>query len=326
MIQPRLFGQRTTLFFFFIFLVETAFPQPHSTVNSAGKPLRLFMIGNSFSQNASQYLPQLSQEGGHPLVIGRAQIGGGSLQQHWEAVEAEQINPDNPKGKPYGGKSLKSLLSEGTWDVVTIQQASIQSGDVGTYEPYARNLCAYVKKLQPQATIVLHQTWAYRTDSKDFSRIAAGDSARSAQQMWAQSRAAYHATADELGLAIIPNGDAFWRINSGGKWAYHKDPHFDFRHLQRPALPNQTHSLHVGYRWDNDKLAFDSHHANAAGCYLGGLVWYSFLFNESPVKLTFHPDDVDPKFARQLRKTAWAIVKKERKKSAHPWNGADRNP
>ncbi|GAB4020029.1 DUF4886 domain-containing protein [Spirosoma koreense] len=279
------------------------------------------MIGNSFSQNASKYLPQLSKEGGHQLIIGRAELGGSSLQRHWDHVAAAEQNPDDPKGKPYAGKSLKMLLSEGVWDVVTIQQASILSGDVETYRPYARKLYDYVKKLQPNATVVFHQTWAYRIDSKDFSQIATNDSAKTSQEMWEKSRAAYHTVADELGIPIIPTGDAFWRINSMAKWAYKKDDVFNFSHPQSPNLPNQTHSLNAGYRWDKGKLAFDSHHASAAGCYLGGLVWYSFLFNESPVKLTFYPEEIDQAFAKQLRKTAWSTVKKERKKSATKWAG-----
>ncbi|GAB3957481.1 DUF4886 domain-containing protein [Spirosoma harenae] len=271
------------------------------------------MIGNSFSQNASKYLPELSKEGGHVLVIGRAEIGGSSLQRHWEHAEAAELNPDDPKGKPYNGKSLKMLLSDGVWDIVTIQQASILSGDVETYRPYARNLYDYVKKLQPNATIVFHQTWAYRTDSKDFSRIASGDSAKSSEQMWEKSRSAYHTIANELGISLIPNGDAFWQINSSPKWSYQKDNSFDPKQAKSSTLPDQTHSLHVGYRWDKDKLVFDSHHANEAGCYLGGLVWYSFLFGESPVKLTFKPAEVDDDFARQLRKVAWKTVKKQKR-------------
>jgi len=314
------FDQKALLLFLLLFSVEVAVAQ--STVANGGKPvLHLFMIGNSFSQNASKYLPQLSKEGGHELVIGRAELGGSSLQRHWDHAEAAELNPDDPKGKPYGGKSLKMLLAEGVWDVVTIQQASILSGDVETYRPYARKLYDYVKKLQPNATVVVHQTWAYRTDSKDFSQIATKDSAKSAQEMWEKSRAAYHTIADELGIPVIPNGDAFWRVNSSGKWAYKKDNTFNFSQPQSPNLPDQTHSLHMGYRWDKDKLAFDSHHANAAGCYLGGLVWYSFLFGESPVKLTFRPEEVDPVFAKQLRKTAWSTVKKEKKKSAYRWAG-----
>ncbi|MGV3641988.1 MAG: DUF4886 domain-containing protein, partial [Adhaeribacter sp.] len=45
------------------------------------KSLRLFIIGNSFSQNAARFLPQFAQEEGHELVIGRAEIGGASMQR-----------------------------------------------------------------------------------------------------------------------------------------------------------------------------------------------------------------------------------------------------
>ncbi|OZI06831.1 DUF4886 domain-containing protein [Siphonobacter sp. BAB-5385] len=297
----------------FLLLVQVAWGQ--STSKKADRhALRLFMIGNSFSQNASKYLPELSQEAGHTLIIGRAELGGCSLERHWDHAQAAERNPEDPKGKPYHGKSLKMLLAEGTWDVITLQQASILSGNLETYQPYARQLYEYVKKLQPQAKIVLHQTWAYRVDSKDFTQIGNGQSARSAQQMWEKSRAAYHATAKELGIPLIPNGDAFWAISSDPQWGYKKDTEFNFDHPRPPALPKQNHSLHVGYFWKQDELGFDSHHANAAGCYLGSLVWYSFLFQESPLKLSFHPQEVDADFAEQLKKTAWKTVSSPKKK------------
>lgn len=299
--------KKKIFFFYFLFFSHLVFSQ-------AGKdrPLRLFMIGNSFSQNASQYLPQLSKEGGHPLVLGRAVIGGSSLQQHWQHAEAAERNPEDPKGKPYAGKSLRMLLSEGEWDVITIQQASIVSGNVNTYRPYARQLYDYVKKLQPNAQVVMHQTWAYRIDSKDYTQIGKGESAKSAREMYEYSRAAYHTIAGELGIPIIPTGDAFWAINSSKKWGYQADSAVHYQQSQNSALPLQKHSLHVGYFRNQDKSGFDSHHANEAGCYLGGLVWYSFLFGESPKKLTFHPASVDDSFAKQLRKTAWKVVKKEK--------------
>jgi hypothetical protein len=111
-----------------------------------------------------------------------------------------------------------------------------------------------------------------------------------------------------LGIAVIPNGDAFWKVDSDPEWSYKKDPNFDISKAVEPALPDQTHSLNVGYRWSKDKLRFDSHHANAAGCYLGALVWYGFLFHESPEKLTFVPEGVPADFAAHLRKVAWEVV------------------
>ncbi|MFC5409912.1 DUF4886 domain-containing protein [Larkinella bovis] len=302
--------------FLLVFTGKTAFSQagpPAVPGQKNEKPLHLFIIGNSFSGNAARYLPKLSKEGGHTLVIGRAELGGCSLQRHWELVEAAEANPDDPKGKAYNGKSLKMLLSDGVWDVVTLQQYSMLSGDVETYRPYAQKLYDYIKKLQPSARVVFHQTWAYRADADGFGKVAGKTMAQSEKEMWEKSRAAYHTIARELGVAVMPVGDAFWRISSDPKWGFRKDTGFEAASAQAPDLPNQAHSLHVGYRWNKTKLEFDSHHASNAGCYLGGLVWYGFLFSESPVDLTFLPEGVPADFAAQLRKTAWQTVRAVRK-------------
>ncbi len=286
----------------------------HASAGNKSDTLRLFLIGNSFSQNATRYLPQLAAEGGHPLKIGRAELGGCSLQRHWEIAEAAEKNPADPKGKAYNGKSLRELLSAGTWDVVTIQQNSMNSGDVNTYRPYAKKLFDLVKSIQPHARIVMQQTWAYRTDAKTFTQIADKQFATSANEMWEKSRAAYHTISDELGIPLFPVGDAFWKINSNSKTAYKPDTGFNIDNTQYPALPDQTNSLHVGYRYDNSKkLGFDANHANEAGCFLGGLVWYAVLFRESPSKLKFTPDKVSEEFGTQLKKTADQVTKKHRK-------------
>ncbi len=279
------------------------------------RTLKLFLIGNSFSRNATQYLPQLAKEGGHELVIGRAELGGCTLERHWRHIAAAEANPADPDGSPYGKKSLKTLLGENTWDIVTIQQASVYSGEPASYEPYAKNLTDYVKKLQPQAEVVFHQTWAYRSDANYFTRINGDIRAKNQQEMWKKSRAAYHANAKKLGLRIIPNGDAFYTVSADSQWGYKKDTNFDFKNPIAPALPDQTNSLHVGYRWNKEKtkLTFDANHANAAGCYLGALVWYGFLFGESPEKLTFVPPGISPEFAAHLRKVAWQTVQQANK-------------
>jgi hypothetical protein len=272
--------------------------------------LRLFLIGNSFSQNATRYLPQLAAEGKHPLKIGRAELGGCSLQRHWEIAEAAEKNPDDPKGKAYNGKSLRMLLSAGTWDVVTIQQNSMNSGDVTTYSPYAKKLVDLVKSIQPKARIVMQQTWAYRTDAKQFTQIADKQYATSAKAMWEKSRASYHTIAKALGIQLFPVGDAFWKINSDPNSAYKPDANFNFDDAKSPALPVQTNSLHVGYHYNNSqKIAFDANHANEAGCYLGGLVWYAVLFGESPAKLKFRPDKVSEAFASQLKSAAQDVTR-----------------
>lgn len=287
-------------------------PPGDKSVKAKSQKLRLFIIGNSFSQNASGFLPQLVQEGGHELLIGRAELGGCSLQRHWELAAAAEAN--DPKGKAYNGKSLKMLLSEGQWDIITLQQNSMNSGDPETYRPYAQKLYAYIRALQPQAEIVLHQTWAYRSDSRNFGLISGTQHARDARQMWERSRAAYRALAAELGLRVIPVGDAFWQVSAHPDWGYKPDTQYNFTRPLHPVLPNQTHSLHMGYTWKKDKtLGFDSNHANDAGRFLGALTWYSFLFGESPTAVKFVPEKVPQDFGAYLKKAAKAAVREGKK-------------
>lgn len=278
--------------------------------NVVRQPLRLFLIGNSFSQNASRYLPEISRKGGHELLIGRAEIGGCPLQRHWDSAAVNL--QDTSRGKAYNGKSLRDLLSKGTWDVVTIQQASVLSGDIETYSPYARNLYNFIKQLQPNAKVVFHQTWAYRADAKNFSKISGGQVAKNQQEMWQNSRAAYHTMADSLGMEIIPVGDAFWQVASSSKWGFRRDTSFDYKDPVYAQLPVEQYSLNSGYRWDNAKnLAFDPNHANDAGCYLAALVWYGFLFNENPGAVSFKPPAVAEDFAAYLKKVAADVLRKD---------------
>lgn len=279
-------------------------------VTASAKSLRVFVIGNSFSGNATRYLPELAKAGGHELVLGKAQAGGCSFARHWDALAADLASPGDPKGKIYAeGKSLREHMGEGRWDIITTQQYSRLSGDPASYRPFAAQLYAYLKKVQPDAEIVLHQTWAYRSDAKSFGEIGDKKQAANSEEMWRRSRAAYHQIAREQNVRVIPTGDAFWRVATDPTWTYVPDTTFDYQNPVTPQLPVQKNSLHVGYRWGKDgKFGIDPNHANPAGEYLGALVWYGFLFDETPEKLTFVPDGIDPVFAAFLRKTAWDVV------------------
>ncbi|WP_316814138.1 DUF4886 domain-containing protein [Pedobacter heparinus] len=274
------------------------------SAQQAGKTLRVLMIGNSFSQNASRYLPQMAEEVKVNLVLGRAEMGGCSLKRHWDSVLVNDI--DTNRGKAYKGKSLRQLLSSQKWDIVTMQQYSLLSGDETTYQPYAKNIYDLVKSYQPDAQIFVHQTWAYRADAVNWGKIEGEKRAKNNQEMWEKSRAAYHHLAKSLGnLPIIPSGDAFYQVATDKKWGFKKDTAFDYVNAVYPALPSQENSINAGYSWGTDKkLKFDPNHANEAGCYLAGLVWYSHLFKGNPTQLKFKPESVSDEFAGFLKETA----------------------
>ncbi len=297
---PTLAARRLVAFAVILFVAVSS---------TSARPLRLFVVGNSFSNNATRFLPALARAGGHELVLAHAQTGGCSFERHWAAVEAALANPGDPKARIYGSKSLAECLGDGPWDVITFQQYSLHSSDIGTYRPAAPNLHAHLRRLQPNAEILMHQTWAYRVDAAQFGLVGGGKNAANQREMREKSRAAYWEMAQELHTRVIPTGDAFWRVDSDPKRGFKPDRTFDEKAAVYPALPDQTHSLHVGYRWSADKkLGKDANHANVAGEYLGALVWYAILFHVSPEQLTFVPPGIAPDFAAHLRTIAWQTV------------------
>jgi hypothetical protein len=278
------------------------------SLQAGARPLRLLVIGNSFSENATRYLPNLATSGGQELVIARAQKGGCSLEEHWRALTVALANTNDSRGKIYNGKSLLEVMGKTNWDVITIQQYSLLSGDYTTYMPFATNLVRELKRLQPDAEVVIHETWPYRSDSKEFGLIGPNTKAKNQSEMWEAIYHNYRSLAGQLHAPIIPTGDAFWLVDSDPQWGFKPDTNFDAKLAHPPTLPDQNTSLNLGYYWKDKTLVFDSHHANTAGEYLGALVWYGFLFKESPENLTFVPRGIKPDFAAYLRKVSWKVV------------------
>ena len=137
-----------------------------------GRPLKVLMIGNSFTGSVMRETPTLARKSGLKLDIVQCGIGGCPFDRHWSNVEKS----DDKSFKPYGVQaSLSSgdakkfprrmnvtdMLTADKWDIVTIQQASGKSAFYDTYQPYADNLIAKIRELAPQAEIVIQQTWSY---------------------------------------------------------------------------------------------------------------------------------------------------------------------
>jgi hypothetical protein len=281
---------------------------------AAGKQVKVKVlgIGNSFTGNAATFCPQLNEaDPDHRLIMGMAIIGGCSLEKHIRLAELYEKNPADLEGKPYSGKSLKELLLVEKWDAVTIQQYSAISEDIGTYRPYARQLCEYIKKYCPAAEIVVHETWAYRNDDPKF-----GPGKEQSIDMYRKLHAAYYTIAAELdNLRVIPVGTAFENALQRPDWNYRPDTKFDFEHAQPPALPNQRYSLHFGWHWAKDKdgkasLGLDGHHAGSAGEFLAALVWRDFFLGVDVRKNRFIPQDLSHTEAATLREVAHATVAK----------------
>ncbi|QDT11555.1 DUF4886 domain-containing protein [Planctomycetes bacterium K23_9] len=279
------------------------------------RTVRVLTIGNSFANNALTFLPQIVEAAGHKVIVGRANLGGCTFERHWKHVAQHEANPDSKEGSPYeGGRhSLEAMLTSEQWDFITLQQVSYKSHDLKTYQPYADNLVRYVKKLAPEAKILVHQIWAYRMDDARFRPSNKGKEPHTHAVMYQQVREAYHQFADSHGLEVIPSGDAMFLADTDQRWGFRPDINFDFDNATYPNLPVQTHSLHTGWAWKKTKdgshrLNLDGHHANRSGQYLLGCVWFETFFDESVVENPFVPKGIDPIYGKFLRQTAHAVT------------------
>ncbi len=285
----------------------------------APQNIRVLTVGNSFSQNATHYLADLAKASGDAVFVREADVGGASLALHWSKVEAFEKDPADPLGRYPTHKSLREELSVSHWDFVTFQQASIDSHDVATYRPFAKELSDYIRLYAPDAILLLHETWEYRVDDPRFSTAPAKSAKpgepKSQDEMYEGLSKAYAAIAQELGVRRLPVGDAFHLANHDPQWGYHAPAtSFDPLHAQPGELPDQTHSLNAGWSWKKQpdgasKPVMDGHHANLAGEYLGACVWYEVLFGKNVEENSFTPSGLDPDYARFLRATAHRTVK-----------------
>lgn len=288
-------------------------------VKAPAKTVRLLTIGNSFSANATKYLGDLAKADGNVLIHRAIVVGGASMELHAGKMQAYERDPKAKEGLYTSGKGLKQELLSDKWNFVTIQQASIKSHDLATYQPFANQLRDYVKQHAPQAELLIHQTWEYRVDDPRFTKPSGKEGEPKTQdEMYRMLTAAYTNVAAQLGVRRLPVGDAFHLADTDAKWGYRAPAAFDPKSLKAPALPDQKNSLHTGWSWKKQKdgtttLAMDGHHATFSGQYLGACVWYEVLFDADVTSNKFAPRELDAEYARFLRETAHRAVSESKK-------------
>lgn len=289
-----------------------------SVQNGPRTSLKLLHIGNSFSVDATKYLPGLARAGGKDLTLHGVVIGGSSMKVH--VTHLEQAKAGDPAGSPYAARSFKKhypeaqtinlmqALSAEPWDVVTIQQASIQSNKPETYEPYAGILIGEIRSLAPQASIMVHQTWAYRLDASHFRPNP--ETLR--QEMYEGLTQAYDKLAKHYQLGLLPSGNAIELAIRTPRWQFKRDPDFDYGNPPADTTPVEDR-IYLGSRWVRNKagqmvFATDTKHLGPAGQYLAACVWYEVLFNDSVLHVDYVPDVLTAEEAADLRQIAHQAV------------------
>jgi hypothetical protein len=267
---------------------------PGAADSRENRPLKVLMIGNSFSICVLRFMPAVAADLGLKLDICSLYIGGCSLERHMINVRAADTNPykvtwnyvDAPKNNPPFKSALVwnekkkewqsnilTMLAADRWDIVTVQQASHFSWVPGSYEPFGTDLIAEIRRLAPQSEIYVQETWSYTPWDSRLKKWGIDQ-----KEMDAHIESSYAAFAKRHGIRRIRMGSAVKRYRYELPVRYgEKSNKDDVCGVDKFALKNG--------KW---RPAGDVFHLNARGEYLQALVWTAQLFDVDVTKSSYN--------------------------------------
>jgi len=240
--------------------------------------MRILTIGNSFSDDATEYLYEIvkSANGCECLYIGNLVYGGCSLNQHLQffkegsAVYEYRTNSGDGWHTKPNATALDCLL-DGEWDIISFQQASGYSGKAESYDCLHEFTDLVREKVGNKPKFVWHMTWAYSTSAdhphfewygKDQEKMY-GDIVQSVKEKILPFT--------EI-KAIAPSGVSV-------------------------QLARNTGLNGVGYELTRDGFHLDY----GVGRYLAGLTLAKFFIGVDLDKVTFKPDGVTEEMAEEAK-------------------------
>lgn len=228
--------------------------------------IKILAIGNSFSEDATAYLHSLAVHGGIECKTVNLYIGGCSLERHWNNICEDKADYDYQLNGKSTGKlvSIHKALKEEKWDIVTMQQCSGYSGILDSYYPYIVNLSNYIRQHVPEATQLIHQTWAYELDSAHEHYAFYHNSQ---EEMYEKLVKCYDTVAKELSLGLIPSGEVVQKLR--------KIPPFDYRNGGKSLCRD---GFHMDYVYGRYALA---------------ATWYEYVMKKDILNNGYVPPAVD---------------------------------
>ena len=233
------------------------------------KSIRILAVGNSFSVDAMKHhLYQVLESVGYEeITLGNLYIGGCSLNTHWNNANAGisayefQYNTSGSWKSVYD-VNIDRGLNFADWDIITVQQASPDSGKPDTYSNLSK-LVNYVRTKVPRADIYFHMTWAYQQNSTHsaFPKY-------NSDQMTMYSAIVSTVQSKVVGTAgiqgVIPSGTTIQNL--------------------------RTSSL-------GDTLTADGYHLkDSYGDYAAALTWYCYLLKGKPEDVSYRPSSIEGHF------------------------------
>ena len=244
--------------------------------------IKILCIGNSFGSDCTRYLYGAARSQGVAVKAVNLYIGGCSLYRHYRNMLSEEkaydyeINGFRADFKV----SLKEVLLADEWTYVFTQQCSPESGEPGSFEPYAKAVAEYVRKLNPGAKFYVHQTWTFDKGAERFKLTSYTEP----ESHFEAIRRNYETMAEETGACgIIPDGEAMLAL-----WKNRE-------------------------RFGIEKVHRDGFHASyGVGRYLLALTVFGTLTGADVRNNGFSDFDeyVSPEAAEACRQTAYEVIEK----------------
>lgn len=304
--------------------------------NKKVKTIKVLAIGNSYSNNTTQYISRIadSTKGNTTVFAASLFFSGATLSQHianieqWntlfdqyglEETKKQYYSDAVPKSRKYewlqvGDKNLTSVKSlyeairYEDWDYITIQQSPDGCDDFSTYEPYLIKLYDYIqaeykrddmngKKCPP---ILVHQTWAFNNDmSKNNAYKYYPVNYKNNTEMFKKVEQAYNLAVQKI---KEEKGVDVPMIKSGQAVELAQAKYG----YARTASENLA---------DNTLYADEISHLNKRGCYLTACVWIETLAKLAGVNIdtrtaTFVPlvDGASAEDCQTLQYIAHSVV------------------
>ena len=304
--------------------------------------LDVLMIGNSLSEDAGRYLNNIAAADGLNLNLTVKGVGGATLQNHADNLKAELDGRTAAEARAlmeagsaerllyftYENGAYQTATDENSlllnalkakqYDVISLQQFSAYADTAFADLPY---LMGEIRKLQPDAEIMLYQTWSPYSSTLAQRNSYFTTTIEPAIAKWAKAvpTLAEGITKGNEPITIIPSGRAFYLADNKyehfgaayGGGAGNTDPD-----AQQGSELEQKFAASTG-------LWRDYNHASFYGCYLTDAIWYETLTGKiAPVGTEGSPVIAAPngisqaehlKRLQQLRDVAHQVILEQKK-------------
>ncbi len=284
----------------FLFLLIPVSAQQNS------QTIKILAIGNSYSNNATQYVDEITASLGIKTETYSLYYPGCSIQQHVNFYNnASTVYALATKGENLNWQinTMQKAFALHNYNYITIQQGSTLCDAFFSYwtqeNPWVNNLYDIISENQPDAQIKMHQTWSLCNEKATEKRPNFAVPWESSTAMFNQIESCYNRAAEKVGLTkndIIKSGKAI-------QLAKDKYGYGDIYNTK------ENGKLIVAETLANNALYADNlSHLNHRGRYLASLVFVESLLGIDSREVTFVPEVLDEADCKLLRRIAHEAV------------------